>query len=98
MQHIAAAQSAQAALTASSGVSTGQLTVLLLSSSVLAAFLTQGAVWLRDWLAETKNGRFAALYLALALEEYVEACSDLIYDSDNWESSDGEFGQGWVNL
>lgn len=90
MQHLVAAQPAVAA---SAGITTTQLIVLLLSSSVLAAFLTQGAVWLRDWLAETKNRKFAALYLALALEDYGEMLSDDIMDAENEaaQSQEGRF-------
>lgn len=90
MQHIVATQPAVAA---SAGITTTQLIVLLLSSSVLAAFLTQGAVWLRDWLAETKNRKFAALYLALALEDYGEMLSDDIMDAENEaaQSQEGRF-------
>lgn len=67
------------------------LTALL--SGVLAAIFTQGVAWLREWLGESKEGKFAALYLAIALDAYAEACSTLIYDSENWESSRGNAGR-----
>lgn len=67
------------------------LTALL--SGVLAAVLTQGVAWLREWLGESKEGKFAALYLAIALEAYADACSTLIYDSHNWDSSSGNTGR-----
>lgn len=63
---------------------------LLLGSSVLAAFVTVGVNWLREWIAETKNRKFAAFYLALALEKFGEVCSDAIYASDNHESETRE--------
>jgi len=67
------------------------LTALL--SGVLAAAFTQGIGWLREWSGETKEGKFAALYLAIALEAYADACSTLIYDSHNWDSSSGNAGR-----
>lgn len=67
------------------------LTALL--SGVLAALFTQGIGWLREWWGETKEGKFAALYLAIALEAYADACSTLIYDSHNWDSSSGNAGR-----
>lgn len=67
------------------------LTALL--SGVLAAAFTQGIAWLREWWGETKEGKFSALYLAIALEAYADACSTLIYDSHNWDSSSGNVGR-----
>jgi len=71
---------------------------LVATSSVLAALLTQGLAGWRDWMSEKRNDRFSALYLALALEAYAEACSALIDHAGNFDRSDGHMGRPARNV
>ena len=43
---------------------------LVLTSSVIAAFLTYGLGLLKDWFNRSRDADFAALYVALTLEDY----------------------------
>lgn len=78
--------------------SAAQIVTLAAGSSVLAAILTQGVAWIREWLGENREGKFAALYIAIALETYAEECSTVIYDTRNYVSSDGNVGERHGNL
>lgn len=72
---------------------TGQIVSLVAGSSVVAAGVTVGVTWVRDWVGETRDGKFAALYLAIALERWAETCSTALYDSHNYDSSSGNAGR-----
>lgn len=72
------------------------LTALL--SGVLAALFTQGLAWLREWLGENKQAKFAALYVAIALESYARACATMIGESETYDASDGAAGSAHINL
>jgi hypothetical protein len=41
---------------------------------------------------------FAALYLAIALEDYATRCAIVVQESENFESSEGQIGEGHANL
>lgn len=75
-----------------------QIVSLVATSSVLSAGMTVGAAWLRERLGERREGKFAALTIALALERYAEACSDALYDSHNFVSSSGSFGRDLASV
>lgn len=49
------------------------------AGGVCGAVLTQAATFLRDWLNKAEDGRFTALTLALALEDYATRCSEPIF-------------------
>lgn len=67
-----------------------QLMGLFLGSSVLAAILTGFLTWRRERRAEKADRRFAALYLALALEDYGETLSEDIYVAHNTANEEAE--------
>ena len=71
---------------------------LIAGSSVVSAVVTVGVGWLRDKVKSSGAGDFAALYLAVALEEYAAQCSSMISESENFDGSDGNFGVAWSNL
>jgi hypothetical protein len=79
-------------------LSTTELLTVIAGSSVVAALVTQGTNILRDWRKAGKDGKFSALYLAIALEDYADKCSALISDSQNYESSGGHAGTPRGNL
>lgn len=103
MQHLVAAKTVQLAIPAVStisanvGFSTTQLLILVLTSTVVASIVTQVATVMRDRGAEAKNRKFAALYLALALEDYGEKVSDDIIDAEN-EAAQSEEGRFLFNV
>lgn len=80
------------------GLTTIQAVTLVATSSVLAAALTQGLVWLKDHRGETKEGKFSALYIALAFEDYARACASVIGDNRTFASSRGAAGDQHGNL
>ena len=77
---------------------TGGLVALVAGSSVLAAVVTQGASWIRDWVKQIKDGSYAALYLAIALESYASECASCIGESENYDSSGGHAGNIHGNI
>ena len=72
------------------------LTALL--SGVLAALFTQGLAWLREWRGESKQAKFAALYIAITLEAYARTCASVIGESETYEASEENAGVGHGNL
>lgn len=80
------------------GLSTGQIVSLVATSSVVAAFLTQGLAWFREWWGEAKQAKFAALYISIALEAYARTCASLISDSEAYEASNEAAGAGHGNI
>ena len=66
---------------------------LLLTSSVMAAGVTVGVTWLRDHLKNDKEAKFAALYLAIALEAYAEMLSDMVSNAETHIDSRGASGK-----
>jgi hypothetical protein len=53
----------------------------------VGAVLTQAATFLRDWLNKREDGKFTALMLALALEDYASECTEPIFVLSNFVSS-----------
>lgn len=80
------------------GWTTAQIITLVATSSVFAALLTQGLAWLREWHGETKQAKFAALYIALALEAYARTCATDIGESETYEASGEAAGAPHGNL
>lgn len=80
------------------GLSTVQIVSLVATSSVVAAFLTQGFAWLREWVGEAKQAKFAALYISIALESYARTCASLIGDSETYEWSSEAAGTAHGNI
>lgn len=80
------------------GLSTGQIVSLVATSSVVAAFLTQGLAWFREWWGEAKQAKFAALYISIALEAYARTCASVISDSETYEASNESAGAGHGNI
>lgn len=80
------------------GWTTAQIVTLVATSSVVSALLTQGLAWLREWLGETKQAKFAALYIALALEAYARTCATDIGESETYEASSEAAGAPHGNL
>ncbi|WP_306002293.1 hypothetical protein [Brevundimonas sp. C43] len=68
---------------------------LILTSSVIAAFLTYGLGLFKDWLNRNRDADFAALYVALTLEDYASRCASVA--GDNWSSS-GSAGKQYENV
>jgi len=69
--------------------------VPILGGGVTGAFLTQGAVILREWLNETKDAKVSAMFLAAELDAYASSCAAVRQDVSNFESSGGEIGRAW---
>jgi len=84
--------------TTTTGWTTFQIITLVGGSSVLAAVVTQVVSWVREWLGETKEGKFTALYIAIALEEYARTTATLLGESETHEDSNGHAGTAHSNL
>jgi hypothetical protein len=67
---------------------------LVLTSSVVAAFLTHGLGLFKDWLNRNRDADFAALYVALTLEDYASRCASVVGDIGTFWSSSGNAGTG----
>jgi hypothetical protein len=87
-----------AAPAATAALGTLGIISLVAGSSLLAAIITVGVGVLRDWLKERKDGKFAALYVAHALDNYTKASSSMVYDSKNFESANGQMGERHFNV
>jgi hypothetical protein len=94
MQTLAAAAPA----ISTSGLTTLGIVSLVATSSVFAALLTQFFGWVRDWLRDRREGKFAALYLAHALNAYTKACAHTVDDVGNHAASDGAVGRRHSNI
>jgi hypothetical protein len=77
---------------------TAGIITLVAGSSVLAAFVTQGVSWLRDYLNRSQEEAFARLYIVAALEAYASVAARAISDSEIYEVSNGEAGTHWHNI
>lgn len=73
-------------------IEVGGLITLVAGSSVLAALVSQGVAAFRESRKTNKDGSFAALYLAVALESYASNCASVLSDSENYQSSGGHAG------
>lgn len=73
-------------------------TTLVLSSSFLAAGLTQILGWGRDLWKRREDKKYAELYLAAALSEYATKAAMAIEDDENYESSDCNLGAPLSNV
>ncbi|WP_396594351.1 hypothetical protein [Brevundimonas sp. R86498] len=71
---------------------------LVLTSSVLAAFLTYGLGLFKDWLNRNRDADFAALYVALTLEDYASRCASIAGDIGDYWSSSGSAGAQHENV
>lgn len=71
---------------------------LILTSSVIAAFLTYGLGLFKDWLNRNRDADFAALFVALSLEEYASRCASVVGDIGTFWSSSGNAGASHVNV
>ncbi|WP_156146880.1 hypothetical protein [Brevundimonas sp. KM4] len=71
---------------------------LVLTSSVIAAFLTYGLGLLKDWFNRSRDADFAALYVALTLEDYASRCASVVGDIDTFWSSRGSAGSSHENV
>lgn len=71
---------------------------LVAGSSVLAALVTKGLDLWGDGRKRRVEADFAALYLAIALEDYASKCTGIIADISNHLSSRGEMGESHGNL
>ncbi|MEJ7928291.1 hypothetical protein WG908_16205 [Sphingobium sp. AN641] len=78
--------------------STTELLTIVGGSSVIAAAVTQGIGIIRDWRKAKHEGKFSALYVAIALESYADKCATLIGDSQNHQNSDGHAGVPHGNI
>ncbi|WP_436063723.1 MULTISPECIES: hypothetical protein [unclassified Phenylobacterium] len=65
---------------------------------MLAAIFTQGLGWLRDFWRERRDGKFAALYIATALEAYARTCATLVSESETYDRSDQNAGKPHGNI
>jgi hypothetical protein len=72
------------------------LTALL--SGMLAALFTQGLSWLRDTWRDKRDAKFAALYIATALEAHARTCAALTGDSELYEDSGENAGKPHGNI
>lgn len=71
---------------------------LVLTSSVVAAFLTHGLGLFKDWLNRNRDADFAALYIALTLEDYASRCASVVGDIGTFWSSSGNAGTTHGNV
>ncbi len=77
---------------------TVQIISLVGGSSVLAAFVTHGVALVRERFGEARSEKFAALYIAVALEEYARTTATLLGESETHEDSNGAAGKAHSNL
>lgn len=71
---------------------------LVLTSSVVAALLTHGLGLFKDWLNRNRDADFAALYVALTLEDYASRCASVVGDIGTFWSSSGNAGTTHGNV
>lgn len=71
---------------------------LVLTSSVIAAFLTYGLGLFKDWLNRNRDANFAALFVALSLEDYASRCASVVGDIGTFWSSSGNAGTAHGNV
>lgn len=71
---------------------------LILTSSVIAAFLTYCLGLLKDRLNRNRDADFAALFVALSLEEYASRCASVVGDIGTFWSSSGNAGTSHGNV
>jgi len=71
---------------------------LILTSSVVAAFLTYGLGLVKDYLTQKRDADFAALYVALTLENYASRCASVLGDIGDFLSSSGNAGAAHGNV
>lgn len=76
----------------------GGIIGLVAGSSVIASVVTLSATWGRDLLGWNAKRKFAALYLAIALEEYARTTATLLGESETHEDSNGAAGTAHSNL
>jgi hypothetical protein len=66
------------------------------TTGIFTALLNQGLGWLRDWRSSSEkraaNAGYLALRIAVLLEAYADACSGVVEDIDNHDSSGGHIG------
>lgn len=71
---------------------------LVLTSSVLAACLTYGLGLFKDFLNRNRDADFAALYVALTLEDYASRCASVAGEIGDFWSSSGNAGAQHENV
>jgi hypothetical protein len=80
----------------------GNLLTLAATTGVITALLNQGLGWLRDWRASSEkrkaNAGYLALRVAVMLEAYADACSDVASAIDTHMSSGGHAGEQTTTL
>jgi hypothetical protein len=76
----------------------GGIIGLVAGSSVIASVMTLSATWVRDLLGWDAKRKFAALYLAIALEEYARTTATLLGESETHGDSDGAAGTAHSNF
>ncbi|HEX3365208.1 hypothetical protein [Phenylobacterium sp.] len=76
----------------------GGIIGLVAGSSVIASVVTLSATWVRDLLGWNARRKFAALYLAIALEQYARTTATLLGESETHDDSNGAAGTAHSNF
>lgn len=71
---------------------------LAVVGGVCGSVLTQAATFLRDWLTKKDEGRFTAMMLSLALEDYASRCATTVGTHDTYLSSKGSTAEPDASL
>lgn len=79
-------------------MATESIWVIIASSSVGAAVLTQLFAEVRERWKERDEAPFSALYLALALEDYARQCEKYLDDLETFTASDGHAGSFHMSM
>lgn len=74
------------------------LALIVLTSSASGAILTLLVTWGREHRRTRKAGKFAALFLADALERYARACAEVVQEVRNFDASNGDIGHRHLNI
>ena len=72
------------------------------TTGIFAALVSQGLAWLQEWWTsgrkEKASVRYLAVRVAVSLEAFSQACSDIVSDVSNYESSGGNIGRQVTQL
>lgn len=74
-------------------VTTAQIIGWIFTSSVVASLLTNAPKWWSDWRSGRNVKQTHALYAAIILEEFGVRCTLLIWDMDQGNETQGQYGR-----
>jgi hypothetical protein len=75
-----------------------EIALVAVTSSAFGAIVTLIVTGWREGRRKKEAGKFAALFLADALEKYARTCAELLEDVRNFHGSNGQIGERHVNV